>query len=59
MGLAGFHELSPAMLNRRTQNQGTRTYAEIYDWLMPGELLEEPPQSWLSDWIESSAEVFQ
>ena len=59
MGLTGFHELSPAMLNRRTQTQGTRTYAEIYDWLMPGELLEEPPQSWLSDWIESSAEVFQ
>lgn len=59
MGLAGFHELCPAMLNRRIEGQRTRTYAEIYDWLMPGELLEDPPQSWLSDWIEASAEEFR
>ncbi|GJF13989.1 FMN-binding glutamate synthase family protein [Mycolicibacterium cyprinidarum] len=59
MGLNGFHELSPAMLNRRTERHGTRTYAEIYDWLMPGELLDDPPESWLSDWIESSAEEFR
>lgn len=59
MGLTGLHELSPAMLNRRTEGQGARTYAEIYDWLMPGELLDGPPQAWLSDWIEASAERFQ
>ena len=52
MGLAGFHELSPAMLNRRVEGHRTRTYAEIYEWLMPGELLEEAPESWYSDWIE-------
>ncbi len=59
MGLEGFHELSPAMLNRRIDGQRSRTYAEIYDWLMPGELLDDPPQSWLSDWIESSADEFR
>ena len=59
MGLDGFHELSPAMLNRRIEGQRTRTYAEIYDWLMPGELLEDPPQAWRSDWIEASAEQFR
>ncbi|VEG55757.1 ferredoxin-dependent glutamate synthase [Mycolicibacterium aurum] len=59
MGLAGFHELSPAMLNRRIEGQRTQTYAEIYDWLMPGELLQDPPDSWLSDWIEASAEEFR
>ena len=58
MGLNGFHELSPAMLNRRIEGQRTRTYAEIYEWLMPGELLEDPPESWRSDWIEASAEEF-
>ncbi|MDT5130008.1 MAG: hypothetical protein QOH54_5652 [Mycobacterium sp.] len=58
MGLNGFHELSPAMLNRRIEGQRTRTYAEIYDWLMPGELVEDPPESWLSDWIEASADEF-
>jgi glutamate synthase domain-containing protein 2 len=59
MGLAGFHELSPTMLNRRIEGQRTRTYAEIYEWLMPGELLEDPPESWRSDWIEASADEFR
>lgn len=58
MGLAGFHELSPAMLNRRIEGQRTRTYAEIYEWLMPGELLDDPPEGWRSDWIEASADEF-
>jgi glutamate synthase domain-containing protein 2 len=60
MGLAGFGELDPAMLNRRIEGQRTRTYAELYEWLMPGELLEEPaPESWRSDWIEASADEFR
>ncbi len=58
MGLDGFADLTPSMLNRRIDPHRTRTYAEIYEWLMPGELLEDPPESWLSDWIESCAEEF-
>lgn len=58
MGLDSFSELSPAMLNRRMDSYRTGTYAEIYEWLMPGELLECPPQAWLSDWIEANAEEF-
>jgi glutamate synthase domain-containing protein 2 len=58
MGLGGFGELSPAMLNRRIEGQRSRTYAEIYEWLMPGELLDDPPESWRSDWIEASAAAF-
>jgi hypothetical protein len=46
------------MLNRRIDSYRTRTYAEIYEWLMPGELLDTPPEDWLSDWIEASAEEF-
>ena len=59
MGLAGFHELSPAMLNRRIEGHCTRTYAEIYEWLMPGELLQDPPESWRSDWVTASADEFR
>jgi glutamate synthase domain-containing protein 2 len=59
MGLDSFAELTPAMLNRRIEGQRTNTYAEIYDWLMPGELLDDPPVAWLSDWIEASAEEFR
>ena len=58
MGLESFDELQPSMLNRRVDYASTRTYAEIYEWLMPGELLECPPEAWLSDWIEASAEEF-
>ncbi|MCB0925845.1 MAG: FMN-binding glutamate synthase family protein [Mycobacterium sp.] len=58
MGLDGFHELTPSMLNRRVDSTKNLTYAEIYEWLMPGELLECPPEEWLSDWIEASAEEF-
>ena len=58
MGLESFAELAPSMLNRRINSYQNRTYAEIYEWLMPGELLESPPETWLSDWIEASAEEF-
>jgi len=60
MGLTCFDELEPSMLNRRIEGQRTSTYAEIYEWLMPGELLQDPqPESWRSDWIESCAEEFR
>lgn len=58
MGLDSFAELNPSMLNRRINSYRTRTYTEIYEWLMPGELLEDPPESWLSDWIEACSEEF-
>jgi len=58
MGLDDFSELAPSMLNRRIDCAYSRTYAEIYEWLMPGELLDCPPEAWLSDWIEASAEEF-
>ncbi|BBZ04142.1 FMN-binding glutamate synthase family protein [Mycolicibacterium chitae] len=60
MGLSSFAELDPSMLNRRVAGQRTQTYAELYEWLMPGELLEDPaPLSWRSDWIEASADEFR
>lgn len=60
MGLDSFAELDPSMLNRRIEGQRNRTYAELFEWLMPGELIEEPvPESWRSDWIEASSEEFR
>jgi hypothetical protein len=47
------------MLNRRIEGQRTRTYAEIYEWLMPGELLDDPPDDWHSDWSKASADAFR
>ncbi|WP_445170307.1 FMN-binding glutamate synthase family protein [Mycolicibacterium sp. Dal123E01] len=59
MGLDSFDELGPSMLNRRIDFTANLTYAQIYEWLLPGELLNDPPATWLSDWIESSAKEFR
>lgn len=58
MGIDSFDQLQPGMLNRRVDGLTTRTYADLFDWLMPGELLDSPPQSWLTDWIDADAHRF-
>ncbi|QBJ97688.1 FMN-binding glutamate synthase family protein [Rhodococcus sp. ABRD24] len=50
MGLDSFEELEPSMLHRRIDGVTTRTYAELYDWLEPKELLDHPRGSWRHDW---------
>ena len=34
------------------------SYAELYDWLEPDELLVAPPQSWTKAWHEASPDRF-
>ena len=33
-------------------------YAELYDWLRPGELLAEPPEGWVADWKAATSAAF-
>ncbi len=35
------------------------TYAELYDWLAPGELLAEPPADWAGDWAAADPDRFR
>jgi len=58
LGLAGPQEVHPAMLFRRIDQVRTATYAELYDWLAPGELLAEPPQGWAGDWAAARPDTF-
>jgi glutamate synthase domain-containing protein 2 len=58
MGLAGPHELTPAMLHRRIDHTTTRTYDELYDWLEFGELLSEAPEDWAADWADADPDRF-
>jgi glutamate synthase domain-containing protein 2 len=37
--------LRSAMLRRRSHLSGVCSYDELYDWLGPGELLDDPPPS--------------
>ncbi|WP_305094298.1 FMN-binding glutamate synthase family protein [Prescottella sp. R16] len=59
MGLDGFDELTPSMLNRRVDGVTTRSYAEIYEWLDDGELLNHPRPEWRRDWQAADPTSFR
>ena len=52
MGLAGPHEISPGQLFRRANDMRVKTFAEVYDFLRPGQLLDGEGLSevWRRDW---------
>jgi hypothetical protein len=58
MGLHSPAEVGPHHLVRRVDHVNSRTYAELYDWLAPGELVEEPPEAWATDWERADANSF-
>jgi hypothetical protein len=35
-----------------------RSYAELYEWLAPGELLDHAPVTWRSDWDVANPDSF-
>jgi len=59
MGLTGPHELRPEMVQRRVSQRKTSTYAELYHYLRPGELLAEPVQGWDEDWQAADPDTFR
>jgi glutamate synthase domain-containing protein 2 len=59
IGLDDPRELNPSLLMRRVSATICRTYAEIYEYLKPGELLSAPPASWEKDWNRSSPDSFK
>jgi glutamate synthase domain-containing protein 2 len=58
MGLSGPKDLCPEILMRRIDHVHSKTYAELYEWLRPGQLVNEPPAGWESDWRAASADTF-
>jgi glutamate synthase domain-containing protein 2 len=58
MGLDSFDQLTPRKLFRRVDPQTTKTYRDLYEWLEPGELLENPRLSWKRDWQVAQADSF-
>lgn len=58
MGLSNPSQLSTRMLRRRVDMQSTRSYATLFHWLTPGELLDQPPVSWREDWDEADTDHF-
>jgi glutamate synthase domain-containing protein 2 len=58
MGLEGPQGLGPAMVLRRVDHHAVRTFAELYEYLEPGRLLAEPPESWAADWNAADPDRF-
>ena len=58
MGLQSPDQLNTRMLRRRVNLQSTRSYASLFHWLEPGELLNDAPPSWKEDWEEADADHF-
>lgn len=58
LGADGPEQLNPTMLRKRVSPSIVRTYAEIYEWLRPGQLLAERPSSWEADWAASNPDSF-
>ncbi|MFG2721696.1 FMN-binding glutamate synthase family protein [Streptomyces sp. NPDC048416] len=59
MGVSHPDDLGPHMLRRRaTDADDFRSYAELYDWLKPGQLTDDPPRGWAADWAAADPDSF-
>jgi glutamate synthase domain-containing protein 2 len=58
MGLRSPAEVTPHNLMRRVDHVHSRSYAELYEWLEPGRLLDEPPEDWATDWERADPDAF-
>jgi glutamate synthase domain-containing protein 2 len=58
MGLRSFGELTPHMLRRRVAHGDIKSYADMFRWLEPGELLDQPPDGWVRDWERADPDRF-
>jgi len=59
MGLTSADQVGPHHLVRRVDHAGSRSYAELFQWLAPGQLLDEPPESWATDWARADPASFR
>ncbi len=58
MGLSAMADLGPHLLMRRVDHVTSRSYAELYEWLSPGELVAQAPSAWATDWERADPDTF-
>ncbi|WP_375336677.1 FMN-binding glutamate synthase family protein [Streptomyces sp. S1D4-14] len=58
MGVDAPGGLRPHMLLQRVNPHTVRSYAELHDWLTPGQLLASAPSSWAADWKAADPDRF-
>ncbi|MFE2145858.1 FMN-binding glutamate synthase family protein [Streptomyces sp. NPDC059456] len=58
MGVDEPSGLRPHQLVQRVDPHTVRSYAELYEWLTPGQLLASAPGGWASDWRAADPDRF-
>jgi glutamate synthase domain-containing protein 2 len=58
MGVSDPAMLNPHMLRKRVSPSEQKSYDELYEWLMPAELLDHAPARWRSDWEHADPDSF-
>ncbi|MEU6273717.1 FMN-binding glutamate synthase family protein [Streptomyces populi] len=58
MGVDEPRGLRPHMLLQRVDPYTVRSYAELHEWLGPGQLLASAPESWATDWQAADPDRF-
>ncbi|GAB2837651.1 FMN-binding glutamate synthase family protein [Streptomyces daliensis] len=59
LGARSAADLRPDMLRRRVGPDTVRSFADLYEWLEPGQLLDgAAPRDWARDWHEADADTF-
>src|SRR5699024_1986964 len=58
MGVSHPSQLQPWMLRRNLSQTANASYATLYEWLEPDELLAEPPEAWAPAWDAATPDAF-
>jgi glutamate synthase domain-containing protein 2 len=58
MGLHSPSDVGPHHLVRRVNHIDSQSYAELYEWLEPEQLLRDPPSTWAVDWDRADPDTF-
>ncbi|MFF3661043.1 FMN-binding glutamate synthase family protein [Streptomyces olivochromogenes] len=58
MGVDDPRGLRPHMLLQRVNPHTVRSYAELHEWLTPGQLLASAPAGWAADWEAADPDHF-
>ncbi len=59
MGCSSPREVGPHQLMRRADPLNSHSYAELFTWLRPGELLSQVPEAWTTDWSRADPDSFR
>jgi glutamate synthase domain-containing protein 2 len=60
MGVSSTREITPDLILRRTGDMQVRSFAELYNFLEPGQLLDDRsrPDEWANDWKNAGVDAF-